>query len=132
MIWIGKTPKMYYLFPSYFIKVTVYNLIFHDVYRKFKPRYTLSKEKAIVIKHHWKNLYPEIHKPAGIFHLLDLDFCLTYIILWSYYKHISIHYITNLTVLKYNCIIISNITFYQFTTEIVLFRNLVNFNGRNS
>lgn len=35
-------------------------MIFHCVFQKFHPRYTLSI-KAIVVKHHWTNLYLEFH-----------------------------------------------------------------------
>lgn len=47
-------------------------MIFHVVYHKFKPRYTLPN-KAIVLKHHEKNLYCKFYKPVGTSCLLDLD-----------------------------------------------------------
>lgn len=45
-------------------------MIFHCVYQTRTPRYILSNN-ASVMKHHLKNSYPEVHKPEGIFHILD-------------------------------------------------------------
>lgn len=41
-------------------------MIFNCLYQTFKP-------KAFAIKHQWKNLYFESHKPVDTFCFLDLD-----------------------------------------------------------
>lgn len=46
--------------------MTVENMFFRWIYQTFKPRYILLNT-SFVIKHHWKNFYPEFHKPVGSF-----------------------------------------------------------------
>lgn len=62
----GQNSEICSLFPSYFIENDSLKYDFHCVYQKLS-------NKAIVKKHHIKNLYLKSYKPVGTFHLLDLD-----------------------------------------------------------
>lgn len=68
---MDKAPRFVTYFIEYFIENEVWN-VFRLNTKTFRHRYSPSN-KAIVIKHDWKNLYFERYKPVGTYRLLDLE-----------------------------------------------------------